>query len=251
VITNEQVQQVVGSTVYGSDGDKVGKVGQVYFDDVTGQVAWVTVQTGFFGTKETFVPVDGASVTDDGITVPFTKDRIKDAPNIEVDDHLSESEESELYRYYGVDYSSGGQTGTTGTDTHQGTETRGQGTSDDAMTLSEERLNVGTERRETGKARLRKHVVTEHVTKTVPVQREEVRIEREPITDANRDQALSGPEITEDAHEVTLHEERPVVDKETVPTERVRLEKDVVTDQREVEADVRKERLDAEGDALR
>ena len=99
------------------------------------------------------------------------------------------------------------------------------------MTVSEERLDVGTERREAGRARLRKYVVTENVTQTVPVQREEVRVEREPITDTNRDDALSGPGISEDEHEVVLHEERPVVDKDTVPVERVRLDTETVTDQ--------------------
>jgi uncharacterized protein (TIGR02271 family) len=115
------------------------------------------------------------------------------------------------------------------------------------MTRSEERLNVGTERQATGRARLRKYVTTENVTKTVPVQREEVRIEREPITDANRGAALSGPDISEEEHEVTLHEERPVIDKETVPVERVRLEKDTVTDQETVSEEVRKERIDTDG----
>lgn len=116
------------------------------------------------------------------------------------------------------------------------------------MTVSEERLDVGTERRETGRARLRKYVVTEHVTQTVPVQREEVRLEREPITDANAGDATSGQDISEAEHEVVLHEERPVVDKETVPVERVRLGTETVTDEETVSEDVRKERVDVEGD---
>ena len=116
------------------------------------------------------------------------------------------------------------------------------------MTVSEERLAVGTERQEAGRARLRKYVVTENVTQTVPVQREEVRLEREPITDANVGAATSGPEISEEEHEVVLHEERPVVEKETVPVERVRLDTETVTEQQTVDADVRKERVDVEGD---
>jgi uncharacterized protein (TIGR02271 family) len=82
----------------------------------------------------------------------------------------------------------------------------------------------------------------------VPVRREEVRVEREPITDGNVDQALDGPEISEEEHEVVLHEEEPVVEKRTVPKERVRLEKDSHTDDVEVSEEVRKERIDAEGD---
>jgi uncharacterized protein (TIGR02271 family) len=259
MITTEQVQQVIGTTVRGTDGDKIGKVGQVYFDDATGRPAWVTVQTGLFGTRESFVPVDSADVRDGEVTVPFTKDKVKDAPNIDADQHLSEAEEAELYRYYGVEYgTTDAYSGTTGTETHAGTTggtdystTARHGDVDDAMTLSEERLDVDKQRVETGRARLRKHVVTENVTKTVPVTREEVRLEREPITDANRDQALDGPELTDNEHEVTLHEERPVVHKETVPTERVRLGTEQVTTEETVTDQVRHEEVDTEGDVRR
>jgi len=119
---------------------------------------------------------------------------------------------------------------------------------DDAMTLSEERVEVGTQTREAGRARLRKYVVTENVTQTVPVQREEVRLEREPITEANRGAAESGPEISEEEHEVVLHEERPVVEKEAVPVERVRLDTETVTDDVTVSEEVRKEQLDTDID---
>ena len=112
------------------------------------------------------------------------------------------------------------------------------------MTRSEERLRVGTENVQTGRARLRKYVVTENVTTTVPVSHEEVRLEREPITDANRDAALSGADITEEEHEVTLHAERPVVAKETVPVERVRLSTETVTEEHQVNEQVRKEQID-------
>jgi uncharacterized protein (TIGR02271 family) len=122
---------------------------------------------------------------------------------------------------------------------------------DDAMTRSEEELLVGKAQRETGRARLRKYVVTEQVQTTVPVQREEVRVEREPITEANREQALDGPEISEEEHEVVLHEEIPVVDKHTAPKERVSLQKDTISDEREVSEEVRKERIETEGDTPR
>jgi uncharacterized protein (TIGR02271 family) len=122
-------------------------------------------------------------------------------------------------------------------------------TTDEAMTRSEEEVAVGTTQRETGRARLRKYVVTENVQQTVPVQREEVRVEREPITDANVGNAMDGPELSEEEHEVTLRSEEPVVEKRTVPKERVRLDKDTVTDERTVDEEVRKERIEAEGDA--
>jgi uncharacterized protein (TIGR02271 family) len=115
------------------------------------------------------------------------------------------------------------------------------------MTRSEERLDVGTRSEEVGRARLRKYVVTENVTTTVPVSREEVVVEREPITEANIGDAMDGPAISEEEHEVTLHAERPVVDKEAVPVERVRLDKQTVTDQAQVDETVRKEQIDVDG----
>ena len=138
-----------------------------------------------------------------------------------------------------------------GLDTDRGTvghDTSGP-TTDQAMTRSEEQLKVGTTTRETGRARLRKYVVTENVTQTVPVSREEVRVEREPITDANRGAAYDGPAISEEEHEVVLHAEEPVVQKEAVAVERVRLDKDTVTDQETVSEEVRKEQIEFEGDA--
>ena len=115
------------------------------------------------------------------------------------------------------------------------------------MTRSEEELRVGTRQREAGRARLRKYVVTENVTKTVPVSREEVVIEREPITDANRDAALDGPEISEDEQEVVLHEDEVVVDKDVVAKERVRLGKQEVTEDEQVTEQVRKEQIETDG----
>ena len=125
----------------------------------------------------------------------------------------------------------------------QGYDTSGPNT-DEAMTRSEEELRVGTEKVEAGRARLRKYVVTEQQSVQVPVTREEVRVEREPITDANRGDALSGAAITEEEHEVVLHEERPVVTTEAVPVERVRLGTETVTDQETVTGEVRKEQVE-------
>ncbi|MFJ6002299.1 DUF2382 domain-containing protein [Arthrobacter sp. NPDC092385] len=253
--------------VLASDGSKIGSVGQVYLDDQTGDPSWVTVKTGLFGTSESFAPLQGANVTGDDVTIGYTKDQVKDAPRIESDGALSPEEEDTLYRHYGL-AGHAGTTGTTGRDfldsdtTTTGTTTNydrsrravGQDTSgpttDDAMTRSEEELHVGTERREVGKARLRKYIVTENVTKTVPVSREEVRIEREPITNANRGDALAGPTISEEEHEVVLHAERPVVEKEAVPVERVRLDKETVTSQETVTSDVRKERIELLDDSI-
>ncbi len=241
-----------GRTVLDREGEKIGKIDELYFDDDGGQPEWALVNTGLFGTKKTFVPIKGASPTGEDLRVDVTKAQVKDAPSIDADEELSEAEERRLFEHYGVPYTTEGSTTATGTPQGGGGQVSGRGRDDaiggdDAMTRSEEELRVGTEKREAGRARLRKYVVTEQVQKTVPVRHEEVRVEREPITDANRDQALSGAEITEDEHEVVLHEEEPVVEKRTVPKERVRLEKDTVVDEREVSEEVRKERIEGEG----
>ncbi|GAA4547727.1 hypothetical protein GCM10023175_32540 [Pseudonocardia xishanensis] len=89
--------------------------------------------------------------------------------------------------------------------------------------------------------------MTENVTLTVPVSHEEVRIEREPITDTNIGDAVDGPSISEEEHEVTLHAERPVTETEAVPVERVRIGKETVTEQEQVSGEVRKEQIDTSG----
>ena len=229
-----------GRTLLDRDGEKIGKIDELYHDQQGGQPEWALVNTGLFGTKKTFVPIRGASPTGEDLRVPIAKDTVKDAPHIEADAELSEAEERRLFEHYRVPYT------TAGTTTAQGAP--GRAGSDEAMTRSEEELRVGKAQRETGRVRLRKYVVTEQVQKTVPVQREEVRVEREPVTDANVDQATQGPDISEAEHEVVLHEEEPVVEKRVVPKERVRLDKDVSTDEEQVSEQVRKERIEVEGD---
>jgi uncharacterized protein (TIGR02271 family) len=263
-MTAFDVQTLSGATVVDPSGDKIGTVSQVYLDDSTGEPEWVTVKTGLFGTKESFVPLAAARLDGTQLVVEADKEKVTGAPRVDGDDHISEQEEAEIYSYYGISGGvSGGQSsyGTTGsTDVSSGTgpvgtdrtagyeRSAGQDTSgpntDDAMTRSEERLVAGTQQVEAGKARLRKYVVTDTETVQVPVSREEVRIEREPITEANRDAAYSGGDITEEEHEVTLHAEKPVVGTETEAVERVRLGKETVTDTETVSGEVRKEQIE-------
>jgi uncharacterized protein (TIGR02271 family) len=249
----ELVRGLLDAEVLGTDGEKLGRVRRVFLDDETGQPAWITVHTGLLGLKENFVPLSAADVSEGRIRVPYGKDKIKDSPSLDADDdRISPDEEAELYRYYGQPYPSRSgreelpDTGVGGR--HRGGEA-GRAT-DDAMTRSEERLDVGTERRETGRVRLRKYVVTEHEQQSVPVRREEVRVEREPISEANVDKARSGPDLSEAEAEVTLHEERPVVEKTVEPVERVRLATDEVTGEEQVSEPVRKERIEVEGEGL-
>jgi uncharacterized protein (TIGR02271 family) len=224
-----------GRELVDNDGQKIGTIEGLYCDTSTSRPEWAAVRTGLLGTKLNFVPITDAQPTGEQLQVPFDKDQVKNAPSIDPEGQLTEQEEAELYSHYAMSYSERSD---------QGDRTE----ADDAMTRSEEELHVGTEQQPAGRARLRKWVETELVEQTVPVRREKARIEREPITDANRDEALSGPEISDSEHEVTLHEEEPVVEKRTVPKERVRLDKDVETDEREVSEEVRKERIEAEGD---
>ena len=240
-----------GTTLVGSDGDKIGTIGSIFLDDQTGRPEWALVNTGLFGTKSSFVPLAQASASGDGVQVPYQKQLIQDAPRIDPDQHLSEAEEQQLWRHYGLDYQAADTARDDVYDDTQddtvGRDTSGP-TTDDAMTRSEEELRVGTQTRERGRARMRKYVTTETQTVTVPVQREEVRVEREPITDANLDDATSGPAISEEEHEVTLHEETPVVEKRVVPRERVRMDTETVTDERQVSEELRKEQIQVDGD---
>ena len=248
-----------GRELLDADGGKIGTIEALFRDEDTQQPEWAAVKTGMFGTKLSFVPIQGAEPKGEGLSVPFSKDQIKDAPKIDDSDgQLSQDEEAQLYEHYGMSYgenrsdtglpegSAGGGNGASST----GHDVSGP-TTDEAMTRSEEELRVGTAERESGRVRLRKYVVTEQVQQTVPVRREEVRVEREPITDGNVDQALDGPAISEEEHEVVLHEEEPVVEKRVVPKERVRLEKDSVTEDAQVSEEVRKERIEAEGEIQR
>ncbi len=281
MISQDQIQSISGGNVVGSDGAKIGSVGQVYLDDQSGNAEWVTVKTGLFGTSETFVPIRDADVDGQDIRVPFDKAKVKDAPRMDdADQHLDHDQERKLYEYYSMDYDEGrqdtGQVQNTGQVQGAGrqdaavydqdrsagsgddrTEQRGDvghdtsgPNTDEAMTRSEERLNVGTDKVETGRARLRKHIVTEDVSTTVPVSHEEVRVVTEPITEENRGNAVTGGDLTEEEHEVTLHAEQAVVNKETVPVERVKLDTETVTSEQEVTEQVRKEQIETDtGDA--
>ena len=255
MIATDTIDRVIGADVYDETGAKIGSASEVYLDDESGRPEWVTVRTGMFGTKESFVPIRDADLTADGVRVHVAKDKVKDAPKIDTDGHLSPQEEQELYRYYGLG-TAGMETGmagetmrtetTTGMAGTTGHDTSGPNT-DNAMTRSEERLDVGTRSEEIGRARLRKYVVSENVTQTVPVSHEEVRIEREPITDANIGAAMDGPAISEEEHEVTLRAERPVVEKEAVPVERVRMDTETVTGEAQVNEELRKEQIEVDG----
>lgn len=242
MISTDDIQHLLvsGGTVVGTDGDKIGKIGQLFLDDRTGDPEWVTVTTGLFGRAESFVPLASATVQGDEIVVPYDKSKVKGAPRVEDSEgHLSPDEERELYRYYGfdegsdadhrdgdrdVDHDRTGEAaaaGVAGTgdrdgddrdaddrgtgdragrddtrgDVGNGTDTGGRHAADTPVdapgalgttadgTAPAERPATGADTLATGGARLRRYVVTEEQTITVPVTREEVRIEPAPDAD--------------------------------------------------------------------
>lgn len=287
MFTTEQMQTMIDNdgVVVDNDGNKVGKIGEVFLDDESGRPEWVTTKAGMFGGAGTFVPLSGAEAGDNEVRVAYDKATIKDAPSMDSEDgHLSPEQESELYRHYRLDrdgsdrgrndggadgntrdhdrnrdHHDGGADGNTSDHDHHDSGADGNTRDRDrdrdrhdsgadggeTMVRSEERLDVGTERVQTGKARLRKHVVTENVTKTVPVEREEVRLERVPV---DENDTVDDGDLGDAEAAVTLTEERVTVDKETVPVEKVKLGTETVTEDQEVSEEVRKEQIDSDVD---
>lgn len=232
------------SRVVTDQGDKVGSIGEVYLHDSTDEPVWVTVHTGLFGTKESFVPLRGAAVKGDQLVVGYPRDLIKHAPSVDRDGHLSPEEETALYRHYDL-------AGPASSDSSASAMEERDDDGEPWMMRSEERLRIGTERYEAARVRLRKYVVTEQATTTVPLRKEELRIEVEPITRAAGGGSDGEVPFQEQSVEVVLREELAVVSKETVPVERVRLDKATVTGRTTVREQVRKERIasSVEGEA--
>ncbi|MFV2086836.1 PRC and DUF2382 domain-containing protein [Micromonospora sp. LOL_021] len=235
-VTQEKVTSLYGSTVQDSLGKKVGTVGQVW-TDAAGQPNWVSVKTGLFGRRESMVPLEAVEMERDHLSIPFDKEVVKKAPQVDTDadQPLSDAEVDELYAHYDLEPAPAVPS--------PPEPTRAQ-VAQEELTRSEERLRVGKESRPAGTARLRKYVVSEDVHTSVPVEHDEVRLEREPITEDNRGSA--SPEIGDVEREFALTAERPVVSKERVPLERVRLTEEQVTEDQAVDEELRSERIEAE-----
>jgi uncharacterized protein (TIGR02271 family) len=238
-MTIDQLSAMQGAPVYDSDGDKIGAVEEIFYDEQTREPEWIGIGTGFFSMKRVLVPVAGASSTADGVTVPYSKDQVKDSPDIDSDE-ISQETEQELYAYYGLEYSER-RSGTGLPEGRRGR--RGKADEEAAVTRHEEELAVGKREADAGGVRLRKWVETEPVQEDVELRRETARVEREPI-----DQPVSGADIGEEEVEVPLRAEEAVADKRTVAKERVGIEKDVETTRETVGDEVRKERVEVEGD---
>ncbi|MGV9408278.1 PRC and DUF2382 domain-containing protein [Nocardia sp. NPDC003693] len=241
------LDEIIGNSVYDRGGDKIGKVKQIYIDNVSGAPTWAAVSTGFFH-DDSLVPLAGArhQAGSDQLQVQVAKDEVKSAPHIAMDHDITADEEQQLFVHYHVDPQRAGWNAfadPTGQQPRSDEQRRPRG-SDEGLVRSEEHLEVNKQRTETGTAKLRKYVVTEEQTITVPTTHEEVHVVREPITDAD---AVGAVDFGEQETEVTLHEDQVTVTTEAVPVERVRLAVDEVQDSQTVEGTVRKERFETEG----
>jgi uncharacterized protein (TIGR02271 family) len=252
MLSEREVSAAVGSTAYGTDGDKLGTVEAFFVDDRTGAPTWVAVSTGLFGTRHSIVPAVDAAFDDGALRIPVTGQAVKDAPTM-AGDHLDPAEEEALRRHYCVGAAGVGAVGDTRPPVPAAVPDRPTDdvrptASDGSMTRSEEQLRVGTERVSTSRARLVKYIVTEDVQITVPIRREEIRVEEIPL-----DEAPSGALPAEESlvpatagglpDEIILHTERPVVTVEVVPVERVRLRTEVVQDTETVTEQVQREQI--------
>ena len=251
-MTNAQTaESYMGKNALDAQGSKIGSIGQVYVDDETGQPDWITVNTGLFGTKESFAPLAGSSVTDDGVVLPFGKDVVKGSPEIKGAAHLDADEQDALYTYYqgymGGASGTGSDTSSVDTGAVETDTAKTGGNADGYLTRSEEHLHVGTQRVEAGRAKLRKYVVTEQQTVTVPVTHEEVHVIREPLQPG---ESVDGATIGEDSIEVALMKDEVRVDKEVVGVEKVKLATETVTEQQQVSEQVRKEQIEVDGDTV-
>lgn len=244
-MTQPALDALIGSTVHDRNGDKIGKIKHIYFDNETGAATWAAVSTGMFS-GDSLVPLAGAQHQRDKgeVRVSVDKDRVKSAPYLDENGRLSPPAEQELFSHYGIDPRRSGWDARGRQRIEQGPDEPMTYGRDESMIRSEERLNVGTERETVGKAHLRKHVVSEEQTINVPTTHEEVHVEREPIADPSD---VGRADIGDQEQEVLLHADRVTVDKKTVPVERVRLAVDEVQDQQTVSDTVRKEHIDADG----
>jgi uncharacterized protein (TIGR02271 family) len=276
-----------GRKVVDRAGEPVGKIEEIYEDELSGEPEWALVHTGLFGSHAHLVPLTGASPDGEDVRVQVLKEQVDGAPTLETTEELSEDQERLLFAHYGMHLAAPRrETGIVGqarapiigaangravdrgpiAPTPRRPDSPAEAVApdpidkpvppvsepapdrraDEAITRSEEELRIGLERRERGRVRLRKYVVTEQVTQTVPVRREVLRVEREPITEPSRQGTLPESRITEEEHEVLLYEEQPIVEKRIVPKERVRLHTEVVEDQREISEELRKEQIETE-----
>jgi stress response protein YsnF len=263
MLTEREVSAAVGSTAYDAEGGKLGTVEHFFVDDRTGTPSWVAVTTGLFGSRTSLVPVQSATLAEGRLVLPVTKDAVRSSPEVGDGGHLSPDDEARLRRHYGLEVAGTGQPAWTADGTgltpagagpdddeeptgrHAAPENAAPVNADGGMVRSEEQLRVGTEQAAATRVRVVKYVVTEEVQLTVPIRREEIRVEEVPLdaVDEPGESLVSAPADGGLPDEIVLHTERPVVSVEVVPTERVRLRTDLVEGQETVTRRVQREQI--------
>ena len=226
----QDLAQLRGQAVLDAEGREVGSVQEIYYDEETSKPEWIAVGGGYL------VPVAGASMSGNGLMLPYSEEQVRSSSPV-TSDEVTQAQEAELYSHYGLDYSesrsdSGLPEGSGGMQSAEGSVTR-----------SEEELSVGKQQVDAGTVRLRKWVETEPVSLEVDLLRETARVTREPI-----DQPVDGAQIGEQELEVHLQAEEAVVSKQAVAKERVSLDTDVEHEHQTISDEVRKERVEIEGD---
>jgi uncharacterized protein (TIGR02271 family) len=234
-MTIERLAEARGNPVYDASGDEIGQVDEIFYDRDSGQPEWLGIGTGFFGTKRVLVPMEGADLREDGFYVPYSKDQVKDSPDIDGDE-IGEETEQGLYAHYGLSQSERRRE----SGLPEGDRRRQNGPRDKAsVTRSEEELEVGKREVEAGQVRLRKWVETEPAEVDVELRRETARVTREAI-----DEPVNDADIGEEEVKVPLKAEKAVAQKRTVAKERIGVEKDVETERETIRDELRKERVE-------
>ena len=154
-----------GRTVVDRDGAKIGTLKEIYLDE-SERPHWGSVSTGLFGTRETLVPLTAIDAAEDDLRLPFDGEHVKAAPHVDPDVQIEGGDEDRLFRHYDM--------------TEPESPDHADHAEDDGMIRSEEEVAVRKEQRPRERVRLKKYVVTDYVKKTVPVQREEIRLEHDP-----------------------------------------------------------------------
>jgi stress response protein YsnF len=276
MLSEREVAAAVGSTAYAPDGSKIGTVENFFVDDHTGAPTWVSITTGLFGSRHSIAPATEASIGDGGLVLPVTAEAVKAAPRLS-GSHLDPAEEQALRAHYGlldaVPEAAADRETEAGPEAETGPPAEAEPRAEaeppaegGGMVRSEEQLRVDTNRVGATRFRLVKYVVTEDVHITVPIRREEIRVEEVPLDAADGDAGEglvqhgdlaegerpgrhTAPDDGQLPEEIVLHTERPVVSVEVVPVERVRLRTEVVQGQETVTGQVAREQIVVDQDA--
>ncbi len=252
-------ERLAGYEVYDRNGEKVGKVDDLFVDE-NDNPEYIGVKMGLFGLSGTsLVPMEIARVNDDQqrVEVDVDKDTVKNGPNFDDDQDITPEFEERVYSHYGLqraeptpergaydDYYVEEETAGVGT-----TDRTGETTDEDELRVqrTEEELRAGTREREAGGVRVRKRVRTDREQVEVPKRREEVHVDRVPV----EGEAATEAEIGDDEVRVPVTEEEVVTEKRPVAKEEVRIRKDVVEDTETIEEDVRREEVDVDDETER